>query len=109
MRPSITCPACGKTSYHPKDVENGYCVNCHAFTGEQRPAQDYLPVRGMLGFWVIVPDSNPGLAWSGSRWMPHYNGVPTGYAQISNFKSREEALDYIRDNFNAFYPPPTAG
>jgi ribosomal protein L37E len=29
---SITCPKCGKTSYHPKDVEEGYCGFCHAFT-----------------------------------------------------------------------------
>lgn len=29
---SITCPACGATSYHPDDVANGYCGRCHAFT-----------------------------------------------------------------------------
>lgn len=29
---SITCPRCGKTSYHPKDIEQGYCGNCHDFT-----------------------------------------------------------------------------
>lgn len=29
--PSITCPKCGKTSYHPKDVEEKYCGNCHEF------------------------------------------------------------------------------
>lgn len=31
--PSFTCPACGMTSHHPADAENGYCGNCHAFTG----------------------------------------------------------------------------
>jgi hypothetical protein len=31
-QPSITCPHCGMTSYHPKDIEFGYCGNCHAFT-----------------------------------------------------------------------------
>ena len=30
--PSITCPRCGMTSYHPKDIENGFCGNCHDFT-----------------------------------------------------------------------------
>lgn len=30
---SFTCPVCGKTSYHPKDIEHGYCGNCHDFTG----------------------------------------------------------------------------
>lgn len=27
------CPVCGMTSYHPKDVEQGFCGNCHAWTG----------------------------------------------------------------------------
>jgi hypothetical protein len=31
-RPSITCPVCGRTSYHPNDVEQGYCGNCHGYT-----------------------------------------------------------------------------
>lgn len=30
----ITCPQCGKTSYHPRDVAEGYCGNCHAFTSK---------------------------------------------------------------------------
>jgi ribosomal protein S27AE len=34
--PSITCPRCGATSYHPEDVREGYCGRCHEFTG--RPA-----------------------------------------------------------------------
>lgn len=29
--PSITCPECGMTSYHPKDVEYEYCANCNQF------------------------------------------------------------------------------
>ena len=30
--PSITCPVCGMTSYHPKDIEHGFCGNCHDYT-----------------------------------------------------------------------------
>lgn len=30
--PSITCPDCGMTSYHPNDIAAGYCGNCHAYT-----------------------------------------------------------------------------
>lgn len=30
--PSITCPVCKMTSYHPKDIEHGYCGNCHDYT-----------------------------------------------------------------------------
>lgn len=28
---SITCPKCGKTSYHPKDISERYCGNCHEY------------------------------------------------------------------------------
>lgn len=36
-RPSFTCPDCGRTSYHPEDVKNSYCGNCHAFKPEEQP------------------------------------------------------------------------
>lgn len=29
---SITCPKCGRTSYNPNDVREGYCGNCHDWT-----------------------------------------------------------------------------
>jgi hypothetical protein len=32
--PSFTCPVCCLTSYHPEDVEHGYCGSCHAYTAE---------------------------------------------------------------------------
>ena len=31
--PTFTCPRCGMRSYHPKDIEHGYCGECHDFTG----------------------------------------------------------------------------
>jgi hypothetical protein len=31
--PFFTCPACGMTSYNPNDVREGYCGNCHDWTG----------------------------------------------------------------------------
>jgi ribosomal protein L37E len=30
-RPAITCPRCGLTSYHWRDVAERYCVRCHAW------------------------------------------------------------------------------
>jgi hypothetical protein len=33
-RPFFTCPACKAISYHPLDIEKGYCGRCHDFTGE---------------------------------------------------------------------------
>ena len=31
LTPSITCPQCGRTSYHPQDIRHMYCGNCHQF------------------------------------------------------------------------------
>lgn len=29
--PSITCPKCGRTSYHIDDIRHRYCGNCHEY------------------------------------------------------------------------------
>lgn len=34
--PSITCPNCGRTSYHPEDIKQKYCGACHAFHDEMK-------------------------------------------------------------------------
>lgn len=46
MSESITRPKCGRTSYHPKDIEEGYCGWCHDWT--QVPPDAKLP-RNQLG------------------------------------------------------------
>jgi hypothetical protein len=57
---SITCPVCKMTSYHPKDVEHGYCGNCHAFT------------RGEVN--VMTVDETPSvmeqIATNNWEWLP---------------------------------------
>jgi hypothetical protein len=35
--PSITCPRCGRTSYHPKDISEKYCGACHLFHDQMQP------------------------------------------------------------------------
>jgi uncharacterized OB-fold protein len=30
------CHTCGRTSYHPKDVEERYCSACHTFHEDQQ-------------------------------------------------------------------------
>lgn len=32
MTDSITCPRCGRTSWNPNDVREGYCGACHEWT-----------------------------------------------------------------------------
>jgi hypothetical protein len=34
---SFTCPRCGLTSYHPRDIADGYCGNCHDWTSRPAP------------------------------------------------------------------------
>lgn len=34
--PSITCPRCRKTSFHPVDIKEGYCGHCHDWTSRPR-------------------------------------------------------------------------
>jgi hypothetical protein len=68
------------------------------------PAQPIGVIEGVFGRWIIIHENSPGLAWSGSRWVTHDHGVPTGEAQVCNFATREEAQEYIDANFNAFYP-----
>lgn len=31
---SITCPRCHRTSYHPDDIDTGYCGACHWWTSD---------------------------------------------------------------------------
>lgn len=64
MTPSITCPACGKVSYNPNDIEQRYCGNCHLFhdqmlcvyckelvaAGEQDEHNSCQPIHHACGF-----------------------------------------------------------
>jgi hypothetical protein len=52
---------------------------------------------GAMGRWIIVSKRDGSLAWSGSCWVEHERGFPTGRAQISNFGSEEEAREAARD------------
>ena len=33
--PSFTCPCCGAVSYHPVDLEQGFCGRCRWWTGSE--------------------------------------------------------------------------
>jgi len=37
---SVRCPKCHKVSYHPPDVDEGYCGWCHAFISPPGRAED---------------------------------------------------------------------
>lgn len=44
-QPSITCPICGMTSYHPEDIRNSYCGNCHWWTSDP-DLVEFMPAPG---------------------------------------------------------------
>lgn len=43
QQPSVTCPDCGRTSYHPQDIAEGYCSNCHDWTSRRTPDTKRTP------------------------------------------------------------------
>jgi hypothetical protein len=54
----------------------------------------YKLIQGAHYRWIIVKSDDYDLAWSGARWVPHKNGIPTGGIQICNFDDRAEAQKY---------------
>lgn len=45
--------------------------------------------------WIVIHDINNNLAWSGSQWdLISPEGIPIGYAQISNLGTYDEAKEY---------------
>lgn len=46
-QPSITCPACGWTSWNSGDVKERYCGNCHQYHDDvfRRAAAQLRPAR----------------------------------------------------------------
>ncbi len=47
----VTCPACGRTSAHPKDLEYGWCAACNAYT--QLGAEEAASIGHLVG--DVVP------------------------------------------------------
>ena len=43
-QPSITHAKCGRTSYHPKDIEHRYCSFCHEFHERARTMATAMPL-----------------------------------------------------------------
>jgi hypothetical protein len=59
----------------------------------------YRLVQGKFGQWIIVNARDPGLAWSGSCWVEHEGGIPTGGRQVSNFATEQDARIVAQEAF----------
>jgi hypothetical protein len=51
---------------------------------------------GLTGRWYIANKFRERLAWTGSAWSPHEQGIGLP-VQISNFETREEAAEYAAE------------
>lgn len=47
--------------------------------------------QNLFGGWIVAHPTERHLAWSGSRWVPHEHGIPTGGVQVSSYETREAA------------------
>ena len=58
----------------------------------------YKIEQGIMGRWIIVNARDPELAWSGSCWREHDQGIGRR-GHISNFDSQAEAEEHAREVF----------
>jgi ribosomal protein L37E len=49
--PSFTCPRCGRTSYHPMDVQHHYCGHCACFFTDAHYPRPMYP-HSILKKWA---------------------------------------------------------
>jgi hypothetical protein len=52
MTASIVCPCCGRTSYNPHDVREGYCGFCHDWTSTVVSDEEYARQKSDGG-WLL--------------------------------------------------------
>jgi hypothetical protein len=62
-QPSRTCPVCKRVTYHPKDIEEGYCGFCHSWnqagpTGNFPHGKLREDDEGEIKIAVTVSDNN---------------------------------------------------
>ena len=62
----------------------------------------YSVQQGVFGRFIITHAEHPGLAWSGSAWVQHCDGLPAVGIQLCNFDSEEDADDYATEHY--LYP-----
>lgn len=86
---SITCPVCGMTSYNLNDVANGYCGNCHAYTGVVNPLAKAKQVLQDAGAEPVSRDCN--FTWRDDETHTHRCVWGAAHGQPCRCECGEEA------------------
>ena len=64
-----------------------------------RRVQAIDAIQTPMGRWILVLPAAPTWGWSGSRFVEHLNGVPRpGEPHVSNWATKQEALDYAAEH-----------
>lgn len=71
---SFTCPRCGRTSYHPRDMAEGYCGACHAWTG----FTDVCQVCGASEIWSSSHAAGCAMTWHVYETHPEVRAAMSG-------------------------------
>jgi hypothetical protein len=82
--PSIICPRCGTRSFHPKDIEHGYCGSCHDFTHGGIDGAESLEI--WVNGIVAVRDNRPYVQLSTTKGI---------VAQLTISQVRKVATDMM--------------
>lgn len=80
-RLSLTCPRCGMTSYHPDDVEQGYCGRCHDWTVPRRR---------------VPENADPFPTTPIALWSPHQAMLDRTEAEIARMIAAADERDPYR-------------
>jgi len=88
-QPSITCPDCGRTSYNPNDIEQGYCGYCHDWTSHPasvREAEGALPRKTPCASCPFRKNVASGV-WDESEYakLPDYDGETHEQKSMATF------------------------
>lgn len=101
--PSITCPVCRRTSYHPNDIAQGFCGYCHDWT-----SPDLADLAGYEGLLMTEPDPDQLAAYRRQARTDPDPGWPPDAAAAAEvmFPAGVDALATVEQLIDA--PPITA-
>lgn len=56
--------------------------------------------QGSEDFYYLQHEHRRDLAWSGSKWVPHKDGIPTGDWTVKRYQTINDALKARMDLLN---------